>query len=168
MFSCAGILFNHESPRRGETFVTRKITLGVAKIVKGLSNCIYLGNLNAKRDWGHARDYVKAMWLLLQQDKPKDYVIATGRTYTVRHFVEQAFLAVNISIVWEGEDLDEVGKNKETGEILVRIDPQYFRPTEVPFLCGDASLAKKDLNWEPEITLEVSFCVFPLFHFLSC
>lgn len=160
MYACAGILFNHESPRRGETFVTRKITLGVAKIIHNVSKCIYLGNLNAKRDWGHAKDYVRAMWMLLQQETPKDFVIATGKTNTVRYFVEQAFLAVDITIVWEGEGVDEVGKNKDTGDILIRIDPQYFRPSEVPYLCGNASLAKQEIGWEATISLEVRIKIY--------
>ena len=136
--------------------MTRKITLGVSKIHVGVSDCIYLGNIDSKRDWGHARDYVEAMWLLLQQEKPRDYVIATGYTVTVRYFVEQAFKCIGVTIRWEGEGVDEIGINAETGAVVVRIDPQYFRPTEVPFLCGDASLANKELGWVPKISLEVS------------
>ena len=155
MFACAGILFNHESPRRGETFVTRKITMGVASIHCKLSECIYLGNLEARRDWGHAKDYVEVMWLLLQQDEPRDYVIATGRTHTVRYFVEAAFRVLDILVKWEGEGVNEVGRRTDTGAVVVRIDPSYFRPTEVPHLCGDASRAQRELEWRPKISLEV-------------
>jgi len=149
-----GILFNHESPRRGPTFVTRKITRAVARIKSGKEKCLFLGNLNAKRDWGHARDYVRAMWVMLQQEKPDDFVIATGETHSVREFVEKAFAAIDIPIRWEGEGIDEKGVNTKTGDVVVRIDPRYFRPTEVEFLLGDATKAKQLLGWVPEITFE--------------
>ena len=142
-----GILFNHESPRRGETFVTKKITKAVANIKKGNQEHLSLGNLDAKRDWGHARDYVEAMWLMLQMPEPGDYVIATGETYTVREFVEQAFKVVGILIEWQGSGIDEVGLDSHTGKVLVSIDEKYFRPTEVELLWGDPSLAERKLNW---------------------
>ncbi len=151
MFACNGILFNHESPVRGETFVTRKITRAVARIKLGLQEGLYLGNLDARRDWGFAGDFVRAMWLMLQQEKPRDYVIATGQSHAVREFVEKSFQEVGIEIVWEGSGVDEVGKDRATGKVLVRIDPGYFRPTEVDFLLGDASKAKQDLGWEPKV-----------------
>ncbi|MBE9581530.1 MAG: GDP-mannose 4,6-dehydratase [Proteobacteria bacterium] len=151
MFACNGILFNHESPIRGETFVTRKITRAVARIKLGLQESLYLGNLDARRDWGFAGDFVRAMWLMLQQEKPRDYVIATGQSHAVREFVEKSFQEVGSEIVWEGSGVDEVGKDKATGKVLVRIDPGYFRPTEVDFLLGDASKAKQDLGWEPKV-----------------
>lgn len=151
MFACNGILFNHESPVRGETFVTRKITRAVARIKLGLQEGLYLGNLDARRDWGFAGDFVRAMWLMLQQEKPRDYVIATGQSHAVREFVEKSFQEVGIEIVWEGSGVDEVGKDRATGKVLVRIDPGYFRPTEVDFLMGDASKAKQDLGWEPKV-----------------
>ncbi len=154
MFACNGILFNHESPLRGETFVTRKITRAVARIKLGLQKDLYLGNLDAKRDWGHAKDYVNAMWLMLQQDNPDDYVVATGRAYSVREFVEKAFSRVEISIEWKDKGLDEKGIDVDTGRVLVRIDPRYFRPTEVDFLLGDPSKAKKMLGWEPVISFD--------------
>jgi len=150
-----GILFNHESPRRGPTFVTRKITRAVARIAKGKGDMIYLGNLNAKRDWGHARDYVRAMWIMLQQEKPDDYVIATNETHSVREFVEKSFAVIGIPISWKGEGLDEVGYNTKTGKELVKVDPRYFRPTEVEFLLGDRSKAEKELGWKPEISFDV-------------
>lgn len=131
MFACNGILFNHESPRRGETFVTRKITREVAKIHLGLSQFVELGNLDSRRDWGHARDYVEAMWLMLQQPQPEDFVIASGETHKVREFVEEAFKYVGKEIVWEGSGIDEVGKEKDTGIVRVKVNPRYFRPTEV-------------------------------------
>jgi GDPmannose 4,6-dehydratase len=143
-----GILFNHESPRRGPTFVTRKITQAVAAISKGEQDCLYLGNLDAMRDWGHARDYVEAMWLALQQDKPDDYVVATGEAHSVREFVELAFAEVGASIVWEGKGVDEVGYNGR--QAVVRIDPKYFRPTEVNLLRGDATKAMTRLGWRPK------------------
>ena len=148
-----GILFNHESPRRGETFVTRKITMAAANIALGLQKCLYLGNLNAKRDWGFAGDYVEAMWLMLQQDSPDDYVIATGTTTTVRDFVSLAFAELGIDIDWSGTGVDEVGTNRATGNVIVRVDPRYFRPTEVDLLLGDASKARRILGWAPRITL---------------
>ena len=161
IFACNGILFNHESPRRGETFVTRKITRGLARINAGLESCLYLGNLDSKRDWGHAKDYVIMQWLMLQQDKPEDFVIASGRMETVRRFVEISAKFLNWNsdpsepaIIWKGEGLNEVGIRADNNEIVVRIDPRYFRPTEVNELLGDASKAKKKLGWKPKITLE--------------
>ncbi len=154
MYACNGILFNHESPLRGETFVTRKITRGVARIKLGMQKKIYLGNIDAKRDWGHAKDYVEGMWLMLQQDKPEDYVLATGTTTAVRDFITMAFKHVNISIKWEGKGVDEKGIDKKTGNILVEIDPKYFRPTEVDLLIGDPSKAKQNLGWEPKHDLK--------------
>jgi GDPmannose 4,6-dehydratase len=154
LFACNGILFNHESPRRGETFVTKKITKAVANISKGLQDKLYLGNLDSKRDWGYAKDYVEAMWLMLQQDKPLDFVIATGMSYTVRDFVELAFKQVNIQIKWTGEGVDEKGIDTSTGEILVEVNSKYFRPTEVDYLLGDASKALDLLNWKPKTSLE--------------
>lgn len=152
MFAVNGILFNHESPRRGETFVTRKITRGVAKISIGELDYIELGNLDAKRDWGHAKDYVEAMWLMLQQDKPEDFVIATGKAQSVREFVEEAFKHVGKNIEWEGKGLDEVGKEKETGIVRVKVNAKYFRPAEVEILLGDASKAAEKLKWTPKIS----------------
>ncbi|MEX0961441.1 MAG: GDP-mannose 4,6-dehydratase [Simkaniaceae bacterium] len=152
LFACNGILFNHESPRRGCTFVTRKITQAVAKIKGGLQESLYLGNLDAKRDWGYARDYVEAMWLMLQLDEPEDFVIATGETHSVREFVEKAFARVGIDIVWEGSGIDEKGLDRETGKIRVAIDERYFRPTEVPLLIGDPSFAMEKLKWNPSKT----------------
>jgi GDPmannose 4,6-dehydratase len=149
-----GILFNHESPRRGPTFVTRKITRAVARIKAGKQKELFLGNLNAKRDWGHAKDYVRGMWMMLQQEKPDDFVIATGETHSVREFVEKAFAVVGINVKWQGEGVDEVGINSATGEVIVKIDPRYFRPTEVEFLLGDPTKAKKTLGWELEISFE--------------
>lgn len=154
IFACNGILFNHESPLRGETFVTRKITRAVARIKLGLQEKIYLGNLNAKRDWGHAADYVEAMWLILQQEKPEDYVIATGETYSVRDFVETAFSEVGIEIEWQGEGLEEKGIAKSLGNVLVEVDPKYFRPTEVDMLQGDPAKAMKKLRWEAKVTFK--------------
>ncbi|MEX1013844.1 MAG: GDP-mannose 4,6-dehydratase [Candidatus Paceibacterota bacterium] len=152
IFACSGILFNHESPRRGETFVTRKITRAIARIKLGMQDKLYLGNMDAKRDWGHAKDYVRAMHLMLQQDEPKDYVIATGKSYSVREFAKIAFKEAGIEIEWQGEGLEEKGINKENGETLIEIDPKYFRPTEVDALEGDPSRAKKELGWDPEIS----------------
>ena len=161
IFACNGILFNHESPRRGETFVTRKITRGLARINEGIEECIYMGNLNALRDWGHARDYVEMQWRMLQKDKPSDYVIATGRQESVRKFIELSANALgwaktsdNKSIIWQGEGLEEVGKRPDTGEIVIRIDPRYFRPCEVETLMGDPSKAYDELGWEAKTTLE--------------
>lgn len=154
IFACNGILFNHESPLRGETFVTRKITRAVSKINYGSDEILYLGNLDAKRDWGFAKDYVEAMWLMLQQDQPDDYVIATGNTYSVREFVELAFKEVGINIEWVGSGLDEKAIDKATKRVLVAIDPVYFRPTEVDLLIGDSSHAQKTLNWKPKTDLK--------------
>jgi GDPmannose 4,6-dehydratase len=153
MFACNGILFNHESPIRGETFVTRKITMAVAKIKNGLQEKLYLGNLDAKRDWGFAGDYVEAMWLMLQQDEPDDLVIATGETHPVREFVELAFREVGIEIQWQGEGVDEVGLDRETGDVLIEVDPRYYRPTEVDILIGDPAKAKEKLGWEAKVGL---------------
>ena len=148
IFACNGILFNHESERRGETFVTRKITMAVAKIKYGLQKVLYLGNLDSKRDWGYAKEYVEAMWLMLQQEKPKDYVIATGQTHTVREFVELAFEYIGKKIIWSGFGVDEVGIDKITGDLLVCIDPKYFRPTEVELLIGNPAKAEKEIGWK--------------------
>jgi GDPmannose 4,6-dehydratase len=149
-----GILFNHESPRRGPTFVTRKVTRAVARIKAGKQKLLFLGNLNAYRDWGHAKDYVNGMWMMMQQEKPDDYVIATGETHTVREFTEKAFAHVGITLKWKGEGVDEVGYNAETGEEHVKIDPRYFRPTEVEHLLGDPTKAKTVLGWTPETTFD--------------
>lgn len=154
IFACNGILFNHESERRGETFVTRKITMAVAKIKYGLQKVLYLGNLDSKRDWGYAKEYVVAMWLMLQHNKPNDFVIATGQTHTVREFVELAFKYINKNIIWSGSGINEVGKDKNTGEILVRIDPKYFRPTEVELLHGNPAKAEKELGWSAQTKFE--------------
>ena len=151
IFAVNGILFNHEGPRRGGTFVTRKITRAVAEIYKRRSNCLYLGNLDAKRDWGFAVDYVKSMWLMLQKNKPKDYVIATGESRTVRDFVNEAFKCININIKWKGKGINEVGFNSKNNKILVKIDPGYFRPTEISELRGDARKARSELGWKPTI-----------------
>ena len=153
MYASNGILFNHESPLRGETFVTRKITRAVARISVGLQEKLYIGNLNAKRDWGHARDYVEGMWLMLQQDKPEDYVLATGITTTVRDFCFMAFSEVGISINWEGKGNQEKGIDASTGKVLVEVDPNYYRPTEVDLLIGDATKAKEQLNWQPKVNV---------------
>lgn len=161
IYACNGILFNHESPRRGETFVTRKITRGLSRIDAGLDKCIYLGNLNSKRDWGHAKDYVRMQWLMLQQTEPEDFVIATGRMETVRKFIEICAKklkwdtnADGKGIIWEGTGLEEVGRRADTKEIVIKIDPRYFRPTEVEELRGDSQKSFKKLGWEPEFTLE--------------
>ena len=161
MFACNGILFNHESPRRGETFVTKKITRGLTRINLGLENCLYLGNLDSKRDWGHAKDYVAMQWLMLQQDVPEDFVIASGRMETVRKFVEISASKLKWnkdhngpSIIWEGEGVNEIGRRPDTNEIIIRIDPRYFRPTEVDELLGDPTKANNKLGWHPTITLE--------------
>lgn len=151
LYACNGILFNHESPRRGETFVTKKITNAVSRIKYGLQDKILLGNIDAKRDWGYAKEYVEAMWLMLQQDVPEDFVIATNETHTVREFIEESFKYIDINIIWEGKGVDEVGKDAETGKVVVEINPRYFRPTEVDILIGDYSKAKEKLNWEPKI-----------------
>jgi GDPmannose 4,6-dehydratase len=154
MYACTGILFNHESPRRGETFVTRKITRGLKAMVEGKQTVLHLGNLNAKRDWGHAKDFVEAMWMMLQQDIPDDYVIATGVQYSVRDFINEAAPYFGMNIVWEGEGLNEVGVDKNTGLVRVIVDPKYFRPAEVETLLGDASKAKEKLGWEPKTSFK--------------
>ncbi|MBU4491614.1 MAG: GDP-mannose 4,6-dehydratase [Euryarchaeota archaeon] len=154
MFACNGILFNHESPVRGETFVTRKITMAVAKIEKGSQEKLYLGNLDAKRDWGFAGDYVEAMWLMLQQDEPDDFVIATGKTHSVREFVELAFREIGIDIEWQGTGVNEKGVNAANGDVLIEIDARYFRPTEVDILMGDPKKAKEKLGWEAKVGFE--------------
>ena len=160
IFACNGILFNHESPRRGETFVTRKITRGLTRIHHGLENTLYMGNLNSKRDWGHAKDYVYMQWLMLQQEVPEDFVISTGKMYKVREFIELCALQLgwntkgNNGILWEGEGINEIGRRADTGEIVIKVDPKYFRPTEVDELLGDSSKAKNKLNWEPKISIK--------------
>jgi GDPmannose 4,6-dehydratase len=153
MFACNGVLFNHESPVRGETFVTRKITRALARIKLGLQDCLYLGNLDAKRDWGHAKDYVKMQWLMLQQDEPDDFVIATGEQHSVRDFVNAAAQELDMEISWRGDGLDEKGYD-QTGKCIVAVDPRYFRPTEVETLLGDASKAKEKLDWTPKISFK--------------
>jgi GDPmannose 4,6-dehydratase len=153
MYACNGILFNHESPVRGENFVTRKITRALARIKLGKQSCLYLGNLDAKRDWGHARDYVEMMWLMLQQDKPEDFVVATGVQYSVRDFINAAAVTVGLPIQWQGDGLKEVGLDI-TGKCIVKIDPRYFRPAEVETLLGDATKAKEKLGWQPKISFE--------------
>tara|TARA_Y100001968_G_C19403970_1_gene742614 strand:- start:776 stop:1888 length:1113 start_codon:yes stop_codon:yes gene_type:complete len=160
LYACNGILFNHESPRRGETFVTRKISRALARIHLGLENCLYIGNLNALRDWGHARDYVEMQWLMLQQNEPDDFVIATGRQESVRHFIELCAkeigwgLGNGVSIIWEGQGLNEVGKRSDTGDIVVRVDSRYYRPAEVETLLGDPTKAKEKLGWKPTTSLD--------------
>ena len=149
-----GILFNHESPRRGETFVTRKITMAAARIHRGLQECLYMGNIDARRDWGYAKDYVRMMWMMLQQDEPDDYVVATGEMHTVREFIEKAFARLGHPIEWRGKGVDEVGIDTSTGKTVVRIDPRYFRPAEVEQLLGDPSKAKAKLGWVPEVKFE--------------
>ncbi len=152
IYACNGILFNHESPKRGETFVTRKITRALARIKLGLQDCLYLGNMNAKRDWGHAKDYVEMQWLMLQQDEPDDFCIATGVQYSVRDFVEHACTELDIKIKWEGEAENEVGIDTNTQKVIVAVDPRYYRPTEVETLLGDPSKAKNKLGWVPKIS----------------
>ena len=154
MFACNGILFNHESPLRGETFVTRKITIAVSKIKKGLQDKLYLGNLNAKRDWGFAGDYVEAMWLMLQQDEPDDYVVATGETHSVREFTELAFKEAGIDLEWENEGVNEIGRDADSGKVLVEVDPTFYRPTEVDLLIGDSSKAREKLGWKTKVSFE--------------
>ncbi len=164
MYACNGILFNHESPRRGETFVTRKITRGLCNIAQGLDECLYLGNIDALRDWGHARDYVEMQWLMLQQEKPEDFVIATGRQYSVREFIDKAASALGVLVAWQGNGVEEVGKVAaiagdkapalKEGDIIVRIDPRYFRPAEVETLLGDPTKAKTQLGWQPTTSLD--------------
>ncbi len=154
MFICNGMLFNHESPRRGETFVTKKITHGLTNIKLGKQDKIYLGNLDAKRDWGYAKDYVVAMWMMLQQEKPDDYVIATGETRSVREFVETAGRYIGFDIEWSGTGLEEVGIDRNTNKVIIEIDKKYFRPTEVDILCGDPSKARQLLGWQPQVTFK--------------
>ena len=154
LFASNGILFNHESPMRGETFVTRKITRAVASILKGKQQKLWLGNLDARRDWGHAKDYVEGMWKILQHDKAEDFVLATGKSFTVRKFCEIAFKQIDITLEWVGKGINELGKDTRNGKVLVEIDKRYFRPTEVDYLEGDASKAKEKLNWSPKISLE--------------
>lgn len=154
IYACNGILFNHESPRRGETFVTKKITKAVANIFKGKQEKLILGNLDAKRDWGHAKDYVEAMWLMLQQEKPVDYVIASGKTYTVREFIERAFNVVGIQIVWKGNGVNEIGIDSNSGKTLVEVSEKYFRPSEVDLLWGNPTKANTELKWQPKISFE--------------
>lgn len=154
LFACSGILFNHESERRGKEFVTRKITQAVARIHMGSKECLELGNMDSKRDWGHSKDYVEAMWLMLQQEEPDDYVIATNETRTVREFVEKAFQAAGITVVWEGSGLYEVGKNKKTGDVIVKVNEAYFRPAEVDILLGDPSKAEQVLGWKRKISFQ--------------
>lgn len=154
MFAVNGILFNHESERRGEEFVTRKITKSVARIMNGTQDYLELGNLDSLRDWGYAKDYVEAMWLMLQQDTPDDFVIATGEQHSVREFVDETFKYYGVNIIWQGKDVDEVGIDSSTGEILVKVNPKFFRPTEVDNLCGDASKANRILKWKPKISFK--------------
>tara|TARA_Y100001968_G_scaffold300640_1_gene312221 strand:- start:25241 stop:26305 length:1065 start_codon:yes stop_codon:yes gene_type:complete len=155
MYACNGILFNHESPKRGETFVTRKITRGLSRIEAGLQDCIYMGNINATRDWGHAKDYVEMQWRMLQQEKPEDYVIATGKNSSVREFIELAAVELNWGgIEWEGKGIKEIGKRKDNNQIVIRIDERFFRPSEVEYLLGDAAKAHKQLRWKPKTSLQ--------------
>jgi GDPmannose 4,6-dehydratase len=154
LFACNGILFNHESPIRGETFVTRKITRGLARIHAGLDHAIFLGNLDSLRDWGHARDYVRAQWLMLQQAQPEDFVIATGEQHSVREFAERAAAALGMHIEWQGKGLEERGVDTKSGRVVIRIDPRYFRPTEVESLLGDPTKAREKLGWTPEIDFQ--------------
>lgn len=154
LFACNGILFNHESERRGKTFVTRKVTMCLSQIKYGLREVLRLGNLDAKRDWGYAKEYVEAMWRMLQTDKPTDLVIATGKCHTVRDFVEMAAREAGFDLVWEGEGVEEKGRDRSTGKVLVEVDPRYFRPAEVELLLGDPSLARETLDWEPKVQLE--------------
>jgi GDPmannose 4,6-dehydratase len=151
MYACNGILFNHESPRRGRTFVTRKISRAVAEISLNLSSCVYLGNLDARRDWGHARDYIEGMWLMMQQEKPEDYVLSTNECHSVREFVEMAFDVVGMKISWEGENEQEIGRDQD-GNVRVRVDSAYYRPTEVDLLLGDSTKARKNLGWKPKVS----------------
>jgi GDPmannose 4,6-dehydratase len=154
LFACNGILFNHESPRRGETFVTKKITTAIARIHQGRQNILTLGNMDAKRDWGHAKDFVYAQWLMLQQDKPQDYVIATGETHTVREFVELSFKEIGVDIEWQGVGVNEQGVDSKTDKVLVKVDEKYFRPAEVELLLGDPSKAEKELGWQRQISFQ--------------
>jgi GDPmannose 4,6-dehydratase len=154
LFACNGILFNHESPRRGETFVTRKITIGLNNIIKGKQQELILGNLDSQRDWGHARDYVYGMWLMMQHDFPEDYVLATNEVHSVREFVEKAFAIHGYNIIWKGKGIDEVGMDSISGRILIRVSEKYFRPAEVEFLLGDSTKAREELNWEPKTSFD--------------
>ncbi|MFN8670820.1 MAG: GDP-mannose 4,6-dehydratase [Candidatus Sericytochromatia bacterium] len=154
IFACNGILFNHESPRRGENFVTKKITKSASMIKKGLQDCLFLGNLDSKRDWGFAGDYVEAMWLMLQQENPDNYVISTGEAHSVREFLEKAFYYLDINIQWENSGIDEIGINKKTGQTIIKINPYFFRPAEVDYLLGDASKAKEKLKWVPKVSFD--------------
>jgi len=154
IYACNGILFNHESPRRGETFVTRKITRGIARIKVGLEDCLYMGNLDSKRDWGHAKDYVRMQWMMLQQKTADDYVIATGKQYSVRTFIELACREAGMTVRWRGRGVDEIGVDEDTGKTIVKVDVRYFRPTEVETLLGDPSKAKRQLGWEPTIGID--------------
>lgn len=154
IFACNGILFNHESPRRGETFVTRKITRGLSRIKLGKEECLYLGNLDAKRDWGYAKDYVEGMWLMLQQEQPDNYVLATNKTHSVREFVEEASKLLDYDIIWEGSGIEEKGVDRKNGKTIIRIDEKYFRPAEVDLLVGDYNKAKEKLGWEPKVTFK--------------
>lgn len=149
-----GILFNHESPRRGETFVTRKVTRAVARIAEGMQDCLYMGNIDSKRDWGYAPEYTEMMWLMLQQKTPDDYVVATNETHTVREFIEKAFARVGMNIEWKGKEANEIGIDTNTGKTIIKIDPRYYRPTEVELLIGDPAKAKKQLGWEPKVKFE--------------
>jgi len=154
MHASNGILFNHESPRRGENFVTRKITLGLARVKAGLQRALALGNLDSKRDWGYAKDYVEMMWMMMQRDEPEDFVVATGETHTVREFVERSAAVAGYDIVWEGEGAEEFGRDRASGEVIVKVDPRFYRPAEVDLLLGDPSKAKDLLGWEPKVTFE--------------
>lgn len=154
LYACNGILFNHESPRRGENFVTRKITRAAAAIKADLQDCLYIGNLDAKRDWGYAPDFVYAMWLMLQQEKPENYVIATGETHSVREFIEKSFGRLDITVEWEGKDNNEKGIDKKSGKVIAQVDPKYYRPTEVEHLIGDPSKAREQLGWEPKVKFD--------------
>lgn len=154
MYACNGILFNHESPRRGGTFVTKKIIDGLKNIIEGKQEYITLGNINSKRDWGHAKDYVKAMWLILQKDEPRDYVVSSNTTISVREFIEKSFLKKNIKIVWKGEGVNEIGIDEKTGAVRIKISEKYFRPSEVENLYGDSTLIRQELKWEPEHNID--------------
>jgi len=154
IFACNGILFNHESPRRGQTFVTRKITMGLSKIKFGMQDKLFLGNLDSRRDWGYAPEYIESMWLMLQQDKPDDYIVATGESHSVREFIEEACRILGIDIEWQGEGINEKGIDKKTGQTIIEIDPKYFRPTEVDLLLGDASKAERILGWKAKTTFK--------------
>lgn len=154
MFACSGILFNHESCRRGPTFATRKITIGLGKILKGEQDCLVMGNLNSLRDWGHAKDYVKAMWLILQADKPEDYVVSTNETHSVKEFIEKTFKLKNINICWRGEGLNEEGYDKETGRVYIKVSSEYFRPAEVDLLLGNSTKIRSELGWKPEYAFD--------------